>query len=90
MQKTFYGERPLKRNKRKTHSTLDVRVKTHKLDDTHIRHHQESDRSNRYKKGKCLFLYGCLGTGTFVTLYHALKEVQTLKLHTIVYMSLGL
>ena len=29
-----------------------------------------------YKKGKCLFLYGSAGTGkTFVTLYHALKEV---------------
>ena len=29
-----------------------------------------------YKKGKCLFLYGSAGTGkTFITLYHALKEV---------------
>ena len=29
-----------------------------------------------YKKGKCLFLYGAAGTGkTFITLYHALKEV---------------
>jgi len=33
-----------------------------------------------YKKGKCLFLYGSAGTGkTFITLYHALKEVLDLK-----------
>ena len=33
-----------------------------------------------YKKGKCLFLYGSAGTGkTFVTLYHALKEVLDVK-----------
>ena len=33
-----------------------------------------------YKKGKCLFLYGSAGTGkTFVTLYHALKEVLDIK-----------
>ena len=33
-----------------------------------------------YKKGKCLFLYGSAGTGkTFITLYHALKEVLDIK-----------
>ena len=33
-----------------------------------------------YKKGKCIFLYGSAGTGkTFITLYHALKEVLDSK-----------
>ena len=36
----------------------------------------QSEVIKEYKKGKCLFLYGSAGTGkTFITLYHALKEV---------------
>ena len=40
----------------------------------------QSEVIKEYKKGKCLFLYGSAGTGkTFITLYHALKEVLDLK-----------